>query len=157
MITLRHSVLLLAALLATMVLGVPAAGAGSGDAQAVSATAVAFEVNLLNGSTTACRVMTSSGQVTLVHLASFVARKTVTSCPVAVQVLTVSNASRFPNRAAYVRAGQAVVNAVSRGKVKLTGSDATIDFYASKTNSSLNLTLTDGHWRVSGWEGAITP
>jgi len=69
----------------------------------------------------------------------------------------VSNASRFPNRAAYARAGQAVVNAVSRGKVKLTGSDSTIDFYASKTNSSLNLTLTDGHWRVSGWEGAITP
>jgi hypothetical protein len=140
-----------------MMLGVPAAGAGSGDVQAVRATALSFEVNLLNGSPTACRMMIPSSQSMLVRFASFVARKTVESCPVAVRVLAVSNASRFPNRAAYVRAAQAVVNAVSRGKVKLTGSDATIDFYNSRVHSLINLTLTNGHWRVSLFEGAITP
>jgi len=150
--TLRRSALLVAVAIAGVGVGVPAAGAGSGDAQAVRIAAVNYEVALLNGSPAACQMMISFSQSSLVDFASFVTHKQIKSCPVAVQTIATFTAAEFPNRAAYVRAGQSLVNRVSRGKVKLKSAwQAEIDFYGSRVASSLDLELMNGRWLISGW------
>ena len=152
--TFRRSALLVAAALAGVAVGVPTAGAGSGDVQAVRSAAVGYEVALLNGSPTACQMLVPFSQSSLVEFASFATHKQIKSCPVAVQAFATFTAAEFPNRAAYVRAGQALVNTVSRGKVKLKSAwQAEIDFYASRMASSLDLELRNGRWLVSGWVG----
>lgn len=152
MITARFSVLLVAAALAGVAVGVPAAGAGSSDVQqALRLAAVNYKVALLNGSPTACQMATPFIQTSLVDDAWGDAHKRVTTCPVAVKTLATFYASQFPSRAAYVRAGQAVVNAISVGKVKLTGSRATIHYVAAGMPSSIDLLLTNGRWLVNGW------
>ena len=150
--TLRRSALLVAAAFAGVAVGVPAAGASSGDVQqAIRLAAANYKVALLNGSPDACQMATPFIQDSLVNDAWSDAHKKVKSCPVAVKTLATFHASQFPSRAAYVRAAQTVVNAISRGKVKLYGAGAVVRYVVTGMPASIDLLLTNGRWLVNGW------
>jgi hypothetical protein len=156
--TLRRSALLAAVALAGVAVGVPAAGAGSGDVQAIRLAAVSYKVALLNGSPDACQFVTPFIQKALVNNALRDAHKTVKSCPAAVKALASYYASRFSSRAAYARVAQIEVNAISRGTVTVYGAGAVVHYAAYGISSSINLLLTGGRWLVDGWhEGETSP
>lgn len=147
---LRRLTLLIAAALAGVAVVVPAAGAGSGDVQAIRTAAARYEVATSNGSPLACQLMTPNGQKSFVYFASMLTKTKLASCTAAVAAMAKLNESQYPSHAAYVRADAPMLQALAHAKVTVHGSRATLD-YTEVTgivhaSSSMDFALVHGHW-----------
>jgi hypothetical protein len=155
----RHrSALCVAAVLAGVAAVVPVAGAGSGDVQSIRTAAVGYETATLNGSPKACQMATPFESQSLVAFAWMDAHTKVAGCPAAVKVLAKFYASKFPNHQAYLRVGGLRLKAIARGKVKIAGSEATLDYTVAESQAidlSYDLSLVHGRWLING--GTETP
>lgn len=155
MITPRHSVLFVAAALAAMLLGVPAAGAGSGDVQAVRSAAVSYWAAVSAGSPTACQMMTPRAQRMFAEVSSGLLQlQKKLDCPAAVKAIAKKNESLVGSHGAYVRMNNLTLRALARGKVTVKGTHANVDYsYVDgpvSSSSNLLFALVHGSWLADG-------
>jgi hypothetical protein len=95
------------------------------------------------------------GTCRLFTFAQMDAQTTTTSCPEAVLALAKFNYSKFPSRQVYLHTSELKLKAIARGKVKLDGSRATLNFSIDDRGAreflSFDLALMHGRWLIDGW------